>query len=72
MVFTAFKAAHAPDADSLDVMLNIARQQPGLLEKMHKKYDSVREMFRAQELHALSELEIAQLIAQLRPTDLLN
>ncbi len=71
-MFAAFKMAHVPDAQSLDAALVAARRAPLLHEKMKQKYDAVREMLREQELGALGQKKIDQLIERLRPTDPLN
>jgi hypothetical protein len=72
LLFAALKESRVEDAQTLDTMLAASRQSSPLLESMRRKYDAVREMFREQELGALGQKKIDQLIEQLKPTDPLN
>ena|SRR5580658_7685665 len=69
MAFVVFKQLHVPDADSLDVLLNEAKEYPGFLEKMNQKYRIIQEAIREYERGVLDPRTIYQLIAQLKPTD---
>jgi len=60
------------NADFLDAALAAARIDPSLLDSMTQKYDAILETLHTEVIDAEIQKKIDQLIAQLRPTDLLN